>query len=148
MSFYMPVKSTLDKLGSDIAKSISSTLDFVELDDTVNVQERLQSNKAAIVWSLDAFDEDPQDPLYALSFSIGAKTTADAGNYYMAQLIDAVNGTVFSGAFIPVFDYSGTTPPTQQLGNIIVTDVVVNPQQSDAQHGLRMIHVNAKAIRG
>ena len=89
--FASAIKSTIDKFGVDLASSYMGTgVPFVDLDDTVNAENVLQSDVSAILWRLLQMDESPADPLWSLAFSIGAKTTSDPGNYELMALIDAI----------------------------------------------------------
>ena len=70
--FYEKVKSTVDKLASDIAADLSVQL--VELDDTVNVDEALASAADLIVYQMVSMDENPIDPIWDLVFEMEQKS--------------------------------------------------------------------------
>jgi hypothetical protein len=141
--FYLSVKSTLDKLAVDISNGLG--IGFVELDDTVNVENKLASPADLVVYQMIGMDEFPSDPLYMVTFAIGAKTTTDPANYDLAEIISAVKDRVHRGAGIDVRDYSGSSAPTSVDGNLYVTETRVDPQMFDGMSGIRMLSVRAAA---
>ena len=143
--FYVEVKSTIDKLAVDIATALG--IDFVELDDTVNVDEKLASPDDLIVYQMVGMDEAPRDPLWNLTFQIGGKTTSDSANYDLADIIGAVRGTVNKGESIDVYDYSGIATPTVKEGYIYFSEVSVDPQAFEGASGIRMLAVSASVVR-
>lgn len=144
--FYMSVKSTIDKLATDVAASLS--IEFVEIDDTVNIEEKLGSSDDLIVYQFVDMAEDPGDPLWVLSFEIGGKTTSDAANYDLAGIISKIRSFVSKGGYIDVMDYSGINDPTVKEGYIYFSDVSVDPQAFDGASGIRMLSVQGRAVRG
>lgn len=143
--FYVSVKSTIDRLAVDIASSLS--IGFVELDDTVNVDEALGSPNDLIVYQMVDMREDHSDPLWSLEFQVGGKTTLDAANYDLAEIVSGIRGFISKGGYVHVMDYSQVAPPTQVEGDIIFIDVSVDPQAFDGASGIRMLTVQSKAIR-
>lgn len=144
--FYMSVKSTIDRLAVDIATSLS--IGFVEIDDTVNIEEKLGSSDDLIVYQFVDMAEDPGDPLWMLSFEIGGKTTSDAANYDLAGIVSKIRSFVNKGDYIDVMDYSGVSEPTVKEGYLYFADVSVDPQAFDGASGIRMLSVQGKAVRG
>ena len=143
--FYEVVKSTVDKLAVDIANNLS--IAFVELDDTVNVDDKLASPADMIVYQMVGMEESPIDPLWNLNIQIGGKTTGDSANYDLAGIIGGVRALVYKGADIDIMDYSGVSAPTVKEGYIYITDVAVDPQAFDGASGIRMLNVNASVVR-
>lgn len=143
--FYLHVKSTLDKVVVDIAGSLG--IGFVELDDTVNVEEALSSPADLVVYQMIGMSEAPMDPLWNVTMAIGAKTTTDAANYDLAAIISTIKDTFKKGRTFWVRDYSGTTAPVDNTGYWYITDVQVDPQMFDGASGIRMLNVRASAVR-
>ena len=143
--FYTSVKSTIDKVAVDIANGLE--IGFVELDDTVNIEDALESNDDLVVYQMIGMVEDPTDPLWALSFSIGAKTTTDAANYDLADIISKVHKVVFKGETFQVADYGEVLAPSTYDGYFYVTDVQVDSQMFDGMTGIRMLNIQARAVR-
>lgn len=141
------VKSTIDKAGVDIATAFGGDTQFVDLDDSVKVDELMSGSQSAIVWTLMTLEEDPIAPLYSLTFGIGAKTTSDPGNYNMTDLLDAVKGTIQKGSSMVIKDWSpGGDSGVSSHGTMFFTDVSVDPQLFDKASGIRLISVSAKAV--
>ena len=143
--FYTSVKSTIDKLAVDIANDLE--IQFVELDDTVNIEEAMESNSDMVVYQMVGMQEDPSDPLWALHFSVGAKTVTDAANYDLADIISGINRTLKKGETFQVADYGQVIAPSTYDGYFYVTDIQVDPQMFDGMTGLRMLNVQARAVR-
>lgn len=144
--FLVAVKSTLDKLGNDLALSQVTPTKFVDLDDATAVEAVLTSTEDAILWELSSFDVAPVDPLYRVEFNIGARTTNDPANYNILKLAGKVREVFQIGSKIEIRDYSGDTA-SSPLGFLFVTFIAVNPQVYDRVSGIRMISVSAKAQR-
>ena len=143
--FYEEVKSTVDKLAVDIANSLS--IGFVELDDTVNVDEKLASPDDLIVYQMVGMEEAPIDPLWNLSLQIGGKTTGDSANYDLAAIIGAIRQVVYKAGSIDIYDYSQVTPQTVKEGYIYFSEVAVDPQAFDGASGIRMLSVSGSVVR-
>jgi len=144
--FYSQVKSTIDKAGVDIAQAYGGSIKFVDLDDSVEVESLLSSDETAVVWELISLAEDPVAPLYTLQFGIGAKTTKDAGNYNMSDLLDAVHTTIKKDGSLDVVDYTPSGDGSTKRGYIYFTDVSVDPQLFDKASGIRLISVSGRAV--
>ena len=144
--FYAYVKSTIDKVGVDIATAFGGGTKFVDLDDQVNVAGVMSGTESAIVWTLLSLDDAPVAPLYALHFGIGAKTTMDAGNYAMSDLLSAVSDVMAKGKTLPIKDYTPGGDGATQVGTMTITDVSVDPQLFDKESGIRLISVSARVV--
>jgi hypothetical protein len=140
------VKSTIDKAGVDIAQAYSGTTEFVDLDDTVAVDELLAGDKEAIVWELLSLTESPMDPLYNINFGIGAKTTLDAGNYNMSDLLDAVHTVFKKGGSLDIKDYTPGGDGSTKHGYVYISDVSIDPQLFDKASGIRLISITGSAV--
>jgi hypothetical protein len=144
-NFYLDVKSTIDKIAVSLATVLK--VGFVELDDTVNVAEKLATAEPMIVYQMIALEENPRDPLYELTFAIGAKTTSDPANYDLATLVSAIKDVLKEDESWDIGDYSGTEDPSAMTGYFYVSSVQVNPQMFDGMAGIRMLDVRAQAVR-
>ena len=146
MSFYLSVKSSIDRVAFDIG-TLLGVSKVVELDDTVNIDEALASPESMVVYQLLSLDEEPLDPLWSVNFDIGVKTVSDAANYDMADLMGKVHQVLFKDHSFYVKDYSGVDAPTEVEGYIYVTDMTVDPQAFDGAAGIRMWSVQGRAVR-
>jgi hypothetical protein len=144
--FYSQVKSTIDKAGVSIANAFEGGVNFVDLDDTVAVAGLMEGPDTAVVWELLTLTEDPVAPLYSLQFGIGAKTTKDAGNYSMSDLLDAVHSQIKKDGSLDVIDYTPGGDGVTKHGYIYFTDVSVDPQLFDKASGIRLISVTGRAV--
>jgi hypothetical protein len=143
--FYEIVKSTVDKIAVDIAESLN--IAFVEMDDTVNIDEMLASPDDMIVYQMVGMEEEPIDPLWSLHIQIGGKTTTDKANYDLAAIIGGIRQVVKKGDYVDVMDYSEAAAPTVKEGYIHFTEVAVDPQAFDGASGIRMLNINARTVR-
>lgn len=144
--FLVAIKSTLDKLGNDLALAQPTPTKFVDLDDSTAVEAVMSSTDNAIIWELSGFDDNPQDPLYSVVFNIGARTSNDAANYSILTLVGKVREVFPIGAKLEVRDYSDMVMSDVQ-GFLFITMINVNPQMYDRTSGIRMVTVSARAQR-
>lgn len=144
--FLRAVKFTIDYYGKQLASSMGIP-DFVDLDDTVNVSGVLTSTKPCLVWRFTTMDEDPLDPLWYLTFVIGAKTTRDPSNYDMLGLMSGITEIFPVGESFFIRDWSGDTTPTQKLGSMLITASGTDQQLQDVQSGVRLLAVEARLVR-
>lgn len=142
--FYMAVKSTIDKLGSDMAAALSAAP--VDLDDIDTTSDVLAGTTSVVLWQLLTVEETPKDPLYEVTFVVGAKTSRDPGSYQLIQFNATLNQTVFKGAEVAVYDYSGASQGALE-GKLFVTAVELAPQQFDEHAGIRLMAITCKALR-
>ena len=143
--FYLSIKSTIDKVATDLAHNLG--IGFVELDDTSMVDSMLGSPDSLIVYQMVGLQPDPIDPLYRLSFAVGAKTTSDPANYDLATLIAAITDVIAEGEQFDVMNYSGASQPTVKEGFFLISNAQVDPQMFDGLAGIRMLSVQAQAQR-
>lgn len=149
--FRLHLKSTLDKLMVDLIASIKASTGYqdlqgVEIDNLVQTDEVLKSDRPALLWQFGVVVPDPRDPLYRLEFLVGSKTVMDAGNYVMAVLNNELGKAFEVGATIQIADYSGSTAGSP-TGYMVVTDNVLSPQQYDNMSGIRFFAISARAAR-
>lgn len=145
-SFPVALKSTIDKLGWDIALAETPAVKFVDLDNVVNTATLFESDDTALIWSMSVLVPTPQDPLYACSFNIGARTVNDPANYDIMLLVGKLGDVFQEGALIDVHDYTGTVAGPK-MGVLTITKVTVLPQEYDKVSGIRMISLEARVQR-
>ncbi len=143
-TFPVSVKSAIDKLAHTLA--ISKGLPYVDLDDTTTTAELLRGEQSAIVMEFGTLEGDLIDPLYAGSFSIGARTVRDPGNYDILQLVGDAQDLFPQGKRILIYD-SYLPAETGLQGVLIPGDAMVAPQQYDMSSGIRLVEVKFKAQR-
>lgn len=144
--FISYVKSTIDKVGVDIATTFGPDTKFMDLDNVVDMAEIATGDAGAIVWVMLSLAEAPMSPLYAVQFGIGAKTSLDGGNYNMVTLLDAVKAVMAKGKTITLKDYTPGGDGATPRGTMTITDVSVNEQLFDKASGLRLISVSGMAV--
>jgi hypothetical protein len=143
--FYLMVKSTLDNLGYAMASALSAQA--VDLDDRETADTKLTNTEPSVLWQLLGVSPAPLDPMYEVTFLIGAKTTRDPGSYKLVEFNSALNQTVHKGSGINIHDYSGASAGPQE-GVLYVTDVDLAPQQDgDPTSGIRFMMVSCKGLR-
>lgn len=141
--FYLPIKSTLDKLAIDIATQLG--VGWAEIDDTTNVEEALASPDDLLLYQL--VDVRGNDPLFDVQFTIGVKTVTDSANYDLAGLLDALWEAIGVDDTFYIRDYSGVAAPTADLGYFYISEVQTDPQAFDGASGIRLQTVIAKAVK-
>lgn len=144
--FLVALKSTIDKLGWDLAQAQAPALSFVDLDNTVKMQALFDSDEDALVWEMQTLADSPADPLYTAVFNIGARTVNDPANYDILSLAGKIKAVFKLGLKLDVYDYSGSVA-SPKGGFFVPTDVAVMPQQYERVSGVRMITIQAKAQR-
>lgn len=142
--FPLYVKSSIDHLATQIAAGLG--LPVIDLDSAGLFAELLDSDQTAIVWAIGTLSEAPLDPLWFLDFDIGAKTSLDPAQYKSLDVLSELSAALRVGAEIMVRDYTGDIagPPA---GRLFVSGVVASPSQPDRLSGLRLLNVQARAIR-
>ena len=145
-SFPVAVKSTLDKLGNDLALAETPPVEFIDLDNVVNTATLLGSDDNALVWSMSVLVPVPSDPLYACSFSIGARTVNDPANYDIMLLVGKLSTVFEEGVIIDIHDYTGAVAGPR-IGVLTMTKVTVLPQEYDKVSGIRMVSLEGRLQR-
>jgi hypothetical protein len=138
------VKSTLDYTAMQIAQTLS--LPVVDMDSAGLFAELLDSDATAIVWAIGSLSEAPTDPLWFVDFDIGAKTSLDPAQYKSLDVVGTLTATFKVGKEITVKDYSGNTAGPA-VGSLFITNVIASPSQPDRLSGVRLINVQARAMR-
>jgi len=142
--FTLAFKSTIDKLGFDLATTES--IEFIDMDDLAKTAELFSNNKDAIVWEFLTLDENPSDPLYTFAFRMGARTVRDIANYNVLRLVDLIKTIFPTRTNVPIKNMSGAAAGPQ-VGSLYIVDVGVDPQQYDKESGIRMILVTGRCVR-
>lgn len=145
-NFLKAIKSTIDKIGNDLALAQLPPIQFVDIDDSTATEAVFASDTDAIIWEMNGFEDNPSDPLYLVTFSIGAKTANDPANYNILGLTGLVKNAFPVGDSLDVKDYSGLTASLSQ-GRLLIQRVNVNPQGYDRTSGVRLISITALAQR-
>lgn len=143
-TFLACVKSTIDKLAYSLAQS--KGVEYVDLDDVTATSLLFRSESTAIIMEFNTLEGAPDDPIYAGSFHIGARTVQDPGNYDILKLVGDVEALFPKGQRILVYDsYEATETGLQ--GVIMPGDATVMSQQYDMSSGMRLISVEFRAQR-
>lgn len=144
--FPLAVKSTIDKLGFDLAQAEIPPVKFIDLDNAVNTTALLSSQDNALVGELSILEPRPRDPMYQVSFSIGARTVNDPANYDIMTLVGKLKAKFAVNAVLEIRDYSGAAAGPI-VGRLTVSQDTIMPQQYDKVSGIRLIAVRAMALR-
>jgi hypothetical protein len=144
--FFLAVKSTIDKIGSDLAAASALGTKATDMDDYTATEEIFHSESSAVLWELSSMDEDPRDPMYSVVFNIGARTCNDAANYKLAKVLGEISSMLGKDLRIPIKDYSGAVA-SAPLGFLHIVKQQSAPQSFDRTSGIRMIQVTARALR-
>lgn len=142
--FPLCVKSTIDYVTMQLANELN--LPVVDMDSAGLFAELLESDAPAIVWAIGSLSEAPIDPLWYVDFDIGAKTSLDPAQYKSLDIVSEISDTFKVGTEYLIKDYSGDTVGAVQ-GRLFITAVIASPSQPDRLSGVRLINVQARAIR-
>ena len=151
--FPLILKSTIDKLVSTKVASLLTeypTLQWAEVDDMLQTDAVFKGDEPAILWQLGSVFESPRAPLYGIEFTVGAKTTADPGNYALIDLVAQIRDVFQAGASFQLFDFAREitdASDTVSKGFLRVTTNEISPQQFDRQSGIRYAVVRGKAVK-
>lgn len=145
-SFPVAVKSTIDKLGWDLAQAEAPAVKFIDLDNVVNTANLMESDDNALIWSMAVLAPTPSDPLYACSFMIGARTVNDPANYDIMLLVGKLSAVFEEGSLIDIHDYTGAVAGPR-IGVLTMTRVTVLPQEFDKVSGIRMVSLEGRVQR-
>lgn len=143
--FPLYVKSTIDFIASSLA--LANSYEFFDLDAAAWESELVKSQNPAMAWALSTVSEHPIDPLWQVSFDIGAKVGEDPAQYTSLEIVSIILGKFFRGNSIPIMNYSQAGSPSKVEGSLIVTSANAIPSQFDKTTGLRIVRVEARAIR-
>jgi len=144
VDFALVLKSTIDYYAKQIADS--KGLPFVDLDSMIANGQTLQSDQPSVCWDLGNLIEDPRDPLWLVTFNVGAITGLDPAQYVSLDLIGEFVDIFKSGSTFQIMDYSQASMPTQILGTMFVISSAVAPQEQDRAAGVRYVTVTARAV--
>lgn len=142
--FPLCVKSTLDYVAMQLANELN--LPVVDMDSAGLFAELLDSDQPAIVWAIGSLSEAPSDPLWYVDFDIGAKTSVDPAQYRSLDIVSEISDAFRVGTQFTVRDYSGDIAGNP-VGQMFVTAVIASPSQPDRLSGVRLINVQARAMR-
>lgn len=143
--FSLALKSTLDKVVKDLATTKS--VEYFDMDSEMFAENMLLTDASALGWSLTGLSEAPVDPLWNVDFDVCGKTSIDPAQYVSLDLISAVQDVFQQGKAFSIKDYSGAVAGVTELGQLLITGVMVRPQQFDRVAGLRVVSVAGKAMR-
>jgi len=147
--FLLALKSTLDKVMLDLRAELLPaypTLLAVEVDDMAETDVAQKSDAPALIWSFGTLAPAPRAPMYRVEFMVGAKTTADSGNYILTALLTKVRQKFTSDTTLTLLDLSGPVAGTNPVGFLHVASNEIAPQEHDRQSGLRYALVRGSAV--
>ena len=142
--FPLCVKSTIDYVTMQLANELD--LPVVDMDSAGLFAELLESDAPAIVWAIGSLSEAPIDPLWYVDFDIGAKTSLDPAQYKSLDVLGELSAAFKVGAEVVIRDYTGDTAGAP-AGTLFLSAVVASPSQPDRLSGVRLLNVQARAIR-
>jgi len=144
-SFHLALKSTIDKLLLDAAKS--NGYEFFDLDGVYMDADIAESSKPAIAWSLLGFTEAPRDPFWHLQFEVGARTAYDESQYSSMTIAAKIQETFPVASSFYIQDYSSDNQPSVNLGEVIISTSSTTPAEFDKVSGMRPVHITATVQR-
>ena len=145
--FVQALKSTLDKAGHDLAVAQTPDILYVDLDDVAQSSVLFAGESNAIVLGSLLLNEHPKDPLYSISFQMGARTVTDPSNYQMMDLVGQVNTLFDKGSVVPIFQFATAGSVGAQAGYFLVTDISVGDHMFEKMSGIRLLTIQGRAVR-
>lgn len=143
--FELALKSTLDKIILDLAATHG--YQYLDLDGAYLMSDVMESDAAALAWSLSHLIENPRAPFWHAEFEVGGKTSNDPAQYISVGIISLITSVFAVGNQIDIMDYSGPTPPTLKLGYLLVSAAGMVPAQFDRISGLRLMQIQAQVFQ-
>lgn len=146
-------KSTLDWIINDLAIRLSEGLPSnnpvraFDLDDSASERQVAAGSEHALVYQYTHLTGTY--PLHSVEFLVGAKTTADEGNYDMTTLLTDLRDVFREQASFDLHDYSEVgegEDPGELLGTLVILDVGTGPQLFEKQSGVRLLSVSGKVM--
>lgn len=145
MSFPLDLKSTLDFQVSSLASNLG--LPFVDLAASSFDSSILESDQPAICWEFATIQEHSIDPMWLVTFDVGAITHLDPSQYLSLNIVGNLLEKFKQGNRIEIYDYTQATVSPLQLGAMTVTQTNVIAQQQSEASGVRFVTVTANALR-
>lgn len=152
----MHVKSSIDyfasRLASKISAELGTTFEVMDLDTAADLQKEFASDNNAVLIELLSVVDDPRDPLYEISFTVGIKVSSSQEPYTLMKALSFIHDELPADGSIPVKDYSvaaaGFDPDAaSQTGCIMPIEVSTGDQLSFPTGSSRVYHVKAKGQR-
>lgn len=142
--FPLQLKSTIDYVALQTANGLG--LPVVDMDSAGLFAELLDSDQTAVLWAIGNISENPVDPLWYVDFDVGAKTSLDPAQYKSLDLVSTLSSAFKVGTEIEIKDYSGDMVGPL-VGRLFITNVMASPSQPDRLSGIRLLNVQARAMR-
>lgn len=143
--FQLSVKSTIDYWAKQVADAVG--LPFLDLDGSEFQSAIVESDQPAICWEFSTIQEDPKDPMWFVSFDIGAMTMLDPAQYISLDLVGKLIDQFKVGSRIAVRNYSGVSMPVSDVGAMLIVSAGITPQQQDKTTGFRFVSIMARVTR-
>lgn len=134
------IKSTMDKIGVDLAQVIlSPTAVALDLDDSEDVRRKLGDQKnSAVVWRILDFSNSRVPTLNSLAVGFAASVADDSSNMSTMSLAGTIYDRFCVGKQIEIRDYTGSVEGGLK-GHWGITSIDTNPQVDDGNRGYRFI---------
>ena len=143
-AFISQIKSTLDVKVKLLADTLG--LEYAEVDDSAATAEEHQSANDALVWQLSDVPIDRAGVFYTVRFSVGVKTSDDAGNMNMMKYLGHIAQEFADDTTVYIMDYTTPAAPTVNLGYGVLTAGRAGAQQFDKQANYRMIDLAMRVV--
>lgn len=147
----LSIKSTIDKMMFDVTNDLLmdgvTDIRTADLDDVQQTSEVLGGDMPAVVYQFQDAAEEPRDPLWRVNFMVGAKTTADSGNYKLHRLHSRITSLFPVGSDFKIMNYAQDSSPSVVEAIATVVDTEVLPQQFDQQAGIRISRIGIRVMR-
>jgi hypothetical protein len=143
-TFLLQLKSTIDKMGVDIAAQLEMT-QFLDVDDREDyVSKIIEGKEDALIWRIISFDPHNHDKLYKLLFIVGVSIHADTNNTKALQSAGVIADIFKKGCSYDINDYAvALGMPTPKVGTISILTNGVDESINTGIQGFKFVTVRA-----
>lgn len=143
--FPLYVKSTISAICQQLATELGA--ERIDLDDLVNVEVVLTGKGSCILHEMNGCQARP-DPMWEVSFNVGAKTSDDPGSYKLIEYYARVNELFAPRSVIDIYDYTvAEGEEVVKVGWMTVTGGAGGAQQLAERSGIRLVTVSMRGVR-
>jgi len=143
-TFLLKLKSTIDKLGFDIASDLEMT-EFLDIDDREDYSEKvIEGKKDAVLWRIISYDPINHDSLKSLLFVVGISIHSDTNNTKALQSAGVIAEVFKKGCTYPVLDYAvDSGAPIVKVGTMSIFRNSVDEGVQTGISGFRWVTIRA-----
>lgn len=141
-NFLLWLKSTIDKLGVDLAGDLGFSK-FLDIDDRSDYATTLvEGNNDAVIWRVMDYSETHVRGRWAFTFVIGTSLHTDVNNTKAMRASSIISQQFRAGCTLDIKDYTGAVE-SERKGLMSIIQNSVDPALSDGMQGFRWSAITA-----